>query len=601
MTPRFTIPSKKWQGFKGYTSDATNCPADHLAPPSVNCIIDASGKATQRLGFQTEADIDLGESGKSSTSFYLEQYDVTVFALGTKVKYFDWNTSAVYDTGLTLTDGTVSRLDAYAGDVYLTNTTDGINRLAFGRLNDAAANSGDANVAVDTDLAVRMKNFGTTNRVLRIQGTAEAYTDETSVTLATGVVTLTGTLSQSYSDNAVCVVTQSLSSLEKLSKLFFWKERMGGVGSQVATNADQPNATVYFGKFAAPDAIENVIDFTFGSGGSTREIVGKWGRVTNAVPAKDYLYVFKEAESYSASAAEVGIASPSSSSPGPSLGATPMNLKDEIHGCLNEDSACVIGNNEITYITSDRRIMRIRLATDSGAAILFPDEGFDVPLREHLKNMDTDQTGARAFYHKAKRRSVYQVRITGQWYWFVYDHNIDAWQPPQQVLFASDFFERKGVLYCTDGSDDTVYSLNTAFDDDGVPVNWACFTGNFNVGSADMKKARVQGEVSQAAMVQLQTFVTNRSGGRQGGSQKTIDGSTFTYSDDHAVGADAVGEGGVEAETAQIADWEAEWDIFPSEANRVQLGATNENGGYCSISQFHLVGSQKAASFSQSL
>lgn len=563
-----------------------------LSYPSVNCMIDSNGNAGQRLGYAVETDIDLGVANKPATCFYLEQYDITVFAAGTKLKYYDWNDETVYDTGVTLTDGTITRMDAFAGDVYTTNTTDGLRRLVFGRLNDSAATAGDSTVTVDSDMAARLSVFGITSGNLRIQGTTEAFA---SLVVSTGVITLTGTLSQSYDDNAVCLVTSDISSgREKASKVFFWKERMGLIGSVNAANADQPNATVFFGQFATADNLEDVIDFTYGTGGSTRELVGKWGKVTNAVPAKGFLYIFKESQAYTVDAADVIIS-------GSGIGQSTPDLRDENNGCLNEDSACVIGNNEITYITSDKRIVRIRIATESGAAVLFPDESFDIPMREHLKNMDSSQPGARAFYHKAKKRSIYQIRIIGQWYWLIYDHNIKAWQPPQQILFAQDFFERKGVLYATDGSDDTVYSIGTTFDDNLQEIYCVIATGNFNVGAADMTHARLQGEVSQAATVKMRSYVTNRNGGRQGGSEKIVDGSTFSYGEDHGVAADAVGEGGVEQITVSTADWEEEFDIYPSEANRVQLVVTNENGGYFSVSQYSLYGKSQSSSYRSSL
>ena len=589
MTRSFSLPSKAWDGFKGYNSDATNCPPDMLAPPSINCLIDTNGRACQRMGYAVETEIALGVDGSAATCFYLEQYDITLFALGTALKYFDWNTHAVYDTGVTLTTGTLTRMNAYAGMVFTTNTTDGLRMLVFGRLNDSAANSGDATVTIDSDMAARLTALSLTDAVLRIQGTNEAYA---SMVVSTGVVTLDATLSQSYEDNAVCLVSSDISSgREKFSKIEFWKERMVGIGSVIGTNADQPNATEFFGKFATPLAIELIIDFTYGAGGSTRELVGKWGKVTNVVPAKDYLYTFKESQTYSAAAADVNL----------STGATVPDLRDENNGCLNEDSACVIGNNEITYITSDRRIVRIRIATDSGAAVLFPDEQFDVPLRELLKNMDASQEGARAYYHKAKRRSIYQVRMTGPWYWLVYDHQIKAWQPPQQVLFVSDFFERKGILYGCDGSDDTIYSIGTTFDDNLQEIYCVVATGNFNVGTATMHRAKLQGEISQAAEVKLKSTVTNKNGGIQSGSDKLINGSTFSYSEQHGVGADAVGESGSEANTVQVADWYAEFDIYPSEANRAQLTVTNESGGYFSVSQYGMNGRQLSTSFSSVL
>ncbi len=139
MTRSFSLPSKAWDGFKGYNSDATNCPPDMLAPPSINCLIDTNGRACQRMGYAVETEIALGVDGSAATCFYLEQYDITLFALGTALKYFDWNTHAVYDTGVTLTTGTLTRMNAYAGMVFTTNTTDGLRMLVFGRLNDSEA------------------------------------------------------------------------------------------------------------------------------------------------------------------------------------------------------------------------------------------------------------------------------------------------------------------------------------------------------------------------------------------------------------------------------------------------------------------------------
>lgn len=600
---RFLIPKGGPVPFKGYNSDNNNTPADYLSYPCINCMIDSNGKAAQRLGYAEETDIDLAVPNNPATCFYLKKYDITVFALGTKLKYFDWNTRLVYDTGVTLTAGTITRMDKFSGDIYTTNTTDGLRRLVFGRLNDAAATLGDATFTIDSDMAARLSVFGLTSGTILVQGTSEAYA---SLVVSTGVVTHSTTLSKSYNDNAVCVRVHDISSgREKASKPFVWKNRLGLIGSLIADNADQPNATEFFGKFATPLNLEDFIDFTYGAGGSTREIVGTSGKVTNAVPAKDYLYSFDEDQGYACAAADVVIS-------GSAIGQTTPELKDELHGCLNEDAACVIGNNEISYITNDKRIVRIKIATDTGAPVIFPDESFDIPLQvKYLTNMDRDQTGARAFYHKAKKRSIYQVKVLGQWYWFIYDHAIKivhddgtvtngAWQPPQQVIFAQDFFEREGILYATDGTDDTVYSIGTTFDDNLQPVPWTFATGNFNVGNAVMKTARVWGEISQAAMIKLQTFVTNRNGGRQGGSQKIIDGATFSYSDEHQIGADAVGEGGVEQESVSIADWDTDFDIYPSEGSKCQLIAMNDNGGYCSISLYSLEGTQRAHSSSNS-
>lgn len=648
-----------------------------LTAGSLNCMIDTNGKVCQSLGYTEELDIDLGVPGSPATPYHLSKYDITVFAVGTKIKYFDWNTRIVYDTGITMTAGTLTRGDGFMGDFYGTNTTDGLRRIVFGRVNDAAATAGDKNIVIDADMAARIHVFGFTTGNLRIQGINESFTNTGTVTGAadngvglirltvpthglqsgdvvtvanvtgtteanatwtitridathfdlrastfsnayvsggtwalnpasTGNMNLTSTLSQSYSDNAVCMFYQDISSgLEKASKVFFFKNRMGLIGSEIAMNSDQPNATEYFGKFATPLNLQDIINFTVGSGGATTELVGNSGRVTNVLPAKDYLYSFTEDQTFSCAAGNI-------ETTGDAIGETTPELQDELHGCLNEDSACVIGNNEISYITNDNHIMRGKIATDSGAPLAVPDESFDIPIREDLKNMDPDQTGACAFCHRSKKRAIHQIKILGQWYWYIYDNSLlflngdgtyarGAWQPPQQVLFARGFFERKGILYATDGSDDTVYSINTAFDYNLTPIQSTIAFGNFGVGNSNMKKAIVQGEVTQAAIVKMKAYVTNRIAGRVSGSEKVVDGSTFTYSEEHAIGADRVGGGGVEQITQNLADWTEEFDIYPSEANRVQLIITNENGGYFSISSYQLVGNATDHTFTNSL
>ena len=604
----FVIPKNGFKGWSGYNSDLNNCPVDALSKPSLNSVINTNGWAGQRLGYALE-NIDLGVADKPATSFYLEQYDVTVFALGTKVKYYDWTTKTVYDTGITLTDGTITRMDSYAGDVYLTNTTNGARRIVFGRINDSAANSGDATFTVDNDFLARLEEFSITSGNFRINGTNESVA---SFVISTGLATHSTSLSASYPDNAIVIYVHDISGgsgVQKASKLFFWKERMGMIGSVTATDSTRPDSTVFFGKFATLEdsgtgGLERIIDFTFGAGGSVKEVVGWWGRITNAVPAKDYLYIFKPDKGYVTAASDVVIS-------GTGIGTTTPDLRDENNGCLNEDSACNVGGNEIVRITPNKRILRDKISTDTGAAVVFPDESFDLPIRDDLINMDEDQTGAMTFYHKAKRRVYCQIKISGQWYWYIYDYSVPiyrgsqvyygAWQPPQQVIQASSFFERKGVLYATADADDAVYSIGKSFDDDGGEIECTIATGQFDVGSATMKKASLNGEISQAAIIKLKSTVSNNKGGFQSGSEKVIDGSSYQYSAAHGVGADAIGGGGVEAVTVQTAPWQKEFDIYPSEANTIQLIVKNDNGGYFSVGSFSLEGIQSVSSFSHSL
>lgn len=585
----FTIRPK---AFTGYVADPSAAPPDKLSAPSVNCLVNENGEVEQRFGYSEVTEIDLGESGKIARSYHLDKYDVTVFALGTKVKYYDWTTKAVYDTGLTLTDGTVTRMNEFEGDVYLTNTTDGERRLVFGRLRGAAT-AGAVTMNIDYDAAARLERFSKTSGDVIIQGTTEAFSNAST---ASGNTTVTA-LTKDYDDDAVFVVVHDVSGvsgIEKASKVFFWKRRHGSFGSLIAGNSDQPNNTIYYGKFAGPTNLEDIIVFDYATGGSTRELVGNYGRVTNVVPVKDYLYQFTESEGYVTAAGDVTIS-------GAGIGTTTPDLRDPDNGCLNEDCAASIGNDEISYLTPGKRAMRIRITAPNGAAVVFPDNNFDKPIRKLLERMDPDQPFPFVVQHKGGRRTIYQVRIVGQYYWMIYDHRINDWQPPQQVLCASSFFERKGVLYATASDDDTVYSIDTSFSDAGNPFTCEAWTGDLDIGDATVKEVNCTGLITQPAEIILQAHVTNISGGRRAGSPKSISGAMFAYTADNSVGAVPVGDGGVEAETQQTARWKATFDVFPSEGYSVQLSAQQSNeSGYFRWSSYAIKGFASSNSYTPS-
>ena len=597
------------QRFTRYVSDPKNAPPNAVSVPCQNMLLTEDGRVEQRKGYLAE--FSIGVDGQAATAFYSETYDVAFFALGTKVYYHDFQTAASYDTGLTLTAGTTTRFEEWFGIIFLTNTTDGMRMIQMGRINDAAATAGDTTVSVDLDLGGRLTAFNGVNPIasasLVIEGTAHGIA---SLVVATGVVTLDGTLSATYSDNRFCLVASDISSgREKFSKTVVWKSRLHGMGFPAATNADHPNNTVMAGQFVigqtGATGIELIIDFTFGTGGSTKITVGSGGAVKNIIGVADSFYFLNERKTHS-------VASTSIDSSGASIGLTIPDEKDGLHGCLNEDCAALAGNEALIYATPDKRIMRQRIDPDTGTPLDRPEEDFDVDIRQHLLNLDKDQTGALVYHYRGGRQTICQLKETGQWKWFIWDDNIvsvdvygnvrrGAWQPPQQITPVRSFFERNGVLYGTDPSDDTVYSFFTTFTDNQVPIYAIFATGILNVGSAMLKTAHLQGTVNQPSQINLRCFVWNNASGRRSGSPKIIDGSDYSYSEDNSVGAVPVGDGGV-GETTEVAEWSKEFDIFPSEATRCQLTAISEqDGGYFSISSYQLSGQQYAGSFSSRL
>lgn len=571
-------------------------------------LVTENGSAAQRTGYQEE--FSIGVPGSAATCLYVQTYDIAFFALGTKVYYRNFNDNVTYDTGITLTAGTVTRMWEWYGMVFLTNTTDGIRMITIGRLNDAAANAGDATVTIDIDMGGRLTAFNSVTAIassnLRINGTNEAMT---SIDVATGEVTLDATLSQSYADNTICIVTADISSgREKASKGMVWKSRFHLMGYPSASNADHPNNTVMAGQFVigqtGATGIELIVDFTFGTGGATKITVGSGGKVTNVIESKEFIYFLTEDKVY-------GTASTDVTTSGSAIGATIPDIKDELHGCVNEDCAAIMGNNALTYVDGNgKRIMRIPLDVYTGAVVSKPEEDFDVDIRSHLKNMDKNQTGALVYHYKGGRQTIYQLKISGQWKWFIYDHNVDrevggyivkgAWQPPQNIPPVTGFFERQGVLWGTDASTDTVYSFFTAFSDNLSAIQATFATGEFNVGQAMLGKAQLWGDINQPSEINIRCYVWNNTLGKRSGSVKKVRGSSFSYSPDQSVGALPVGGAGVE-NTTQVAKWRKDFNVFPSEATRAQIVAENfQDGGYFTVDGLNLYGRQFSDSFSPS-
>jgi len=631
---------KQLQGFRGYVAEVDNASPEYLSSPSVNCLIDDQGVAETRLGYE-DTTYNLNNATFGHTTHYMSKYDITFFAGGTKLFYLDWNlaTPTVVDTGVTLTTGKTTRFAEFGGDLYLTNTTDGLRRLVVFRLRGAATISA-TRLNIDHDGAARLKVFSITSGNLRIQGTNEAFAGGTGsvtgaanngsglVRITTGaahglstddyvtiasvggtteangnrkitVVTsttfdlvgttyanaytsggtwtfesiqsgavLTTALTQGYADNAVALYVHDISGvsgIEKASKLFFWKRRLGMFGSEIANNADQPNSTIYYGKFSAPTSLEDIIVFPYNAGGSVTEMVGVSGRVTNAVPVKDFLYEFTDDEAYVTAAGDIILS-------GTGIGITTPELRDEEHGCLNEDCAVSMGNNEITYVTSDKRIMKIKLADSNGAAIVFPDDEFDRPMRKLLAFMDSDQTGAIAYRHKSKRRTYYQLKISSQWVTLCFDRNIKAWQPPQTGKSFKSVFERKGILYATSMTEDTIYRLDATYNDATIPIECYIATGILNVDDTIIDQVLVKGKITQSTTIGVKIPVNGAAS--EGVTAHTIVGTGFSYGTGLTLGSTTIGSTILSSDqesSEDFARFKRLFDIYPSEANRTQF------------------------------
>ena len=145
-----------------------------------------------------------------------------------------------------------------------------------------------------------------------------------------------------------------------------------------------------------------------------------------------------------------------------------------------------------------------------------------------------------------------------------------GWQAPQLVVPANGFFERKGVLYATDATNDTIYSVFTNFDDNTVPIECTIASPEYKLGSAMVRKSTQNGTITQGTDMEMKAYVTNKKAGTRESSPKIVEGSNYTYGANRSIGAVAVG-GSSNAVRMPDADWNEDFDIYPQEANKVQL------------------------------
>lgn len=551
--------------WKGYSDDATNGDPEVLAPPSVNATIDKTGVATTRKGFET-INLDLEQSGKAARPFHVPHFDVTFFAVGTKVYYVVGNPDGgtKYDTGITLTNGTTSRFEEHNGVVYITNATDGSYGFLLTRLNGAAS-SGAASIVTDVEGAGIASVFDTElapgTKNLRINGTNEQYA---SITVSTGTFTLSGTASQSYSDDTIAIVVYDLTGrFPKCDKIVAWREALHFIGlspnTANAASSDRLNATLAFTQSATASTSENVLKLS--SPGGT-ELIGKSGKLVNAVATRDYLYLFKENAVYYIKVSDINT----------STGARPPQVLSENYGCLNADSAVDLGNGRVAFITPSNRIIVIEISTENGAPVVFPNEKFDQAYSNTLPLMDQSQPDAQIFHDPTQKRAFAQVTADGNSLTLPYNNDIGAWEPPRTGYFFKGYFIRDSILYATDRNDDTIYKLDQTLDDDGLAIECVMASPilEFEDGRVTCKfdQLEVSGSLTQNAEIQLENIVN------KGTPQtKTIDATGVNFDTAPSLGSVTLGSVTLgNGDTGDdMGDFDKRFAIYPSLGSDLQI------------------------------
>lgn len=646
MASKFKISGKKW---KGYMDDVSVADPEILAPPSLNCLISKTGKATTRPGYE-DTEVNLNQANKPSRPFHVPQYDITFHAVGTKVYYVDHNVSnAVVDTGITLTDGTHSRFEEYNGTVFVGNITDGWYGFLITRLNGAVT-TGDGTIrtdgeghalafAYDSELTGNAKNLringaneaytrstgaaiggaadngsgliritstghglktGSKVRISGVTGTTEAngdwtitridadtfdlqasafanayVSDGTWALIYNGVFVLSGTSSADYDDNSIAIVVYDLTGrFPKCDKIVAWKECLHFVGispDDEEISSDRRQSVLAFTQFATAATSENILKVSGGTAGS--ELVGKSGKLVNAVATRDYLYLFKEGEAYYIPVSSVNTSS----------GARPPVLLSSNYGCLNADSAVDMGNGEVAFITRNNRIIRIRIDSESGAPVVFPDETFDKPYSNTLALMDSDQTDARLYYSGSDRRLLAQIIVDAEQITLPFNNNLEvrAWEPPWQNYFFAGYYEREGITYATALLDDTIYMLGQTLSDNGQDIECVMASPKieFEDGRVTCKwdQMELSGSMTTNAVITAESVVDSGTP-----LQKQFDSSGVAFAPAPSLGSvimgsTTLGDGPLGEE---MGTWDKRFAIFPSLGSDLQVILSSNGEGH---------------------
>lgn len=488
----------------GYTDSPRMAGPNHLSSPSANVDISKTGEAMYRKG-TIPTSFDLNNAGKGSRPFHVPRYNVTFFALNGKVLFVNHNNSdAVVDTGISLTetDGRKTRFTEYAGDIYLTNRTDGLRQIHMGLVNDSAATNGDGFITIDQDLAARLIAFGDTTSSLRIANSTPIAETMSSVA-ATGVVTLANTLDAAVPDNTVVYTVEDISSGNPFaSGITIWKERMILWGIIYDANKDSGTNIVYMSSFANQTALENIIDFNIANT-AANEMAGKGGIVTNVLSTRDYLYVFTQNETYFAGVSDIDT----------TTGGTPLQLLSNQYGCVNEDCAADLGNGLAVFVTNNRRVMGIRISSQTGAPVVFPDETFDMPVSNTVALLDMDQSDSFVYYAPSDHRCYIHCNADSTRIVLKFNTEIQKWEPPNTGWSFGGMYTRNGVTYGTELTDDAVWECGVGYEDNSIEyekiVATALIEGEDGRITLNLKSVAVSGRASELATVTVESYVAN--------------------------------------------------------------------------------------------
>lgn len=531
----------------GYFAQLEGREPTDMSQPSANTRLTRLGEAYTRPGYM-DTSVDLGLTTPNNLIGYrMLRHTLTFFSGGGTVKYCGDSGnpaspfSTVYTTGLTLTSGTQTTFSEYASDVFVTNATDGMFRIAVMQVGKAAAN-GDGFLNLSLGDGFRIPAGGGT---LRVNGTDYAYTVKPANAAIAGSLTAAGTTATVDKGSAHDLLTGMQVTISGAAD-----NKYNGTYTVTVTGANTFTYTIAAGA-TSPDTGTSIINVdavdltgtvsgTLAVGtyviyvdttlqataprGSKNEfwiesanVVGVQTHYSTNYVAPRYTHFYADSADGHASGGLAKAYTFSGGKSGNNLvgrkgvltnilatndylflftdeetykianadvnitsGARIPRLFSPRFGCVNQFCAVTMEQGMIVYLTKNKRVIKSSIAgqTDQlGMAVLFPDEQFDRPVFELLQNMDADQSASRMHYWTKGRLLFITCKIGGQKITLVYDNNVGVWLPPDTNKPFNSYFEIDGELYATQDTDDGVYHVEYGSSDNLSPIDWVVATG----------------------------------------------------------------------------------------------------------------------------
>jgi hypothetical protein len=269
----------------------------------------------------------------------------------------------------------------------------------------------------------------------------------------------------------------------------------------------------------------------------------------------------------------------------------PPQLLSNQYGCINEDCAADLGNGICAFMTNNKRIIAIKISTETGAPVVFPDESFDSALSNTVALFDSDQSDSFFFYAPNEHRLFVHCNVDSERIVLKHNTEIQRWEPPTTGWSFGGMYVNAGVTYATELTDDSIWQMNEGFQDNGIDYEVVMATSL--IESEDGRSTLALDSYGISGRIGALTTVTAESvvGGGTAQQKSFTAGASVSSGSlgSVAVGSTTLGSGIGE----DMEEYDKLYAIYPKFGQSLQIrvrSLANVSGGAFSLSSYTVHG-----------